>query len=214
MASRKSRRRKRKAAGRRKAAARAVQQQAVSEAPPSPTAGRAASSVRQIILFCVLFAVYLTALFYVLQNRFVILGFIEPHTAVIARISDRIFNLLGTRTVAAGTIVRAQSFAIDIRNNCNGVFVSAIYLAAVLAYPASWKSRGWGIIMGIPIIYLINLARVVTLFYVGIYFPRFFDKTHVLIWQSLVIFFALLVWIFWVERFTGAPAGEKNMVRG
>jgi exosortase H (IPTLxxWG-CTERM-specific) len=161
----------------------------------------------------VLFAVYLIVLFLVLQNDRVVLKFVEPHTRLIARISKQIFGLLGTDAVATGTIVRSKDFAIDIRNNCNGVFVSAIFLAAVLAYPSSWKSRGLGVLIGIPAIYLINLARVITLFYVGIYFPRFFERTHVLIWQSLVIFFALLIWMFWIERFTNAPGPEKNMVR-
>ncbi|MCZ7625613.1 MAG: hypothetical protein M5R38_07025 [Candidatus Methylomirabilis sp.] len=50
-----------------------------------------------------------------------------------------------------------------------------------------------------------NLIRVVSLMYIGRYFPSFFETAHLLIWQSVIIFCALLIWLYWTVRFVSAP---------
>ena len=47
----------------------------------------------------------------------------------------------------------------------------------------------------------INMARIVSLYYIGIWWPHFFQVAHGYVWQSLVILFAMVLWIFWAERF-------------
>ena len=49
------------------------------------------------------------------------------------------------------------------------------------------------------------LIRVVALFLTGIYFPKLFDASHTVVWQTLVILSGVLLWIFWANRFA-APA--------
>ena len=49
--------------------------------------------------------------------------------------------------------------------------------------------------LGTVIIQAVNLIRVVALFLTGAYMPSFFDSSHTLVWQSVVILVALLVWI-------------------
>ena len=96
----------------------------------------------------------------------------------------------------------------NIRNGCNGVEAMLIFLAAVLAFPASWKSRLTGLALGIVAIQLVNLVRVVALFLTGVYFPRIFDTSHTVIWQTIVILFGVLLWIFWANRFAAPPPAE------
>jgi exosortase/archaeosortase family protein len=81
----------------------------------------------------------------------------------------------------------------------------AIYLSAVLAYPSRAKEKLKGFALGTSVILSLNLIRVVSLMYIGRYFPSFFEAAHLLIWQSLIIFAALLAWIYWTERFVRAP---------
>ncbi len=82
-----------------------------------------------------------------------------------------------------------------------------IFLAAVLAFPASWKARFVGLGIGIVAIQLVNLIRVVALFFTGAYFPSFFDSSHTVVWQTLVILSGVLLWIFWANRFAAPVAG-------
>jgi exosortase/archaeosortase family protein len=104
-----------------------------------------------------------------------------------------------------GTAIRNHAFAVNIKNGCNGVETMIIFLAAVLAFPATFKSRAIGLGLGLVAIQLINLVRVVALFLTGAYFPKFFDSSHTVVWQTIVILFGVFLWIFWANRFA-APA--------
>jgi hypothetical protein len=53
-----------------------------------------------------------------------------------------------------------------------------------------------------------SIVRVVALFLTGVYFPGIFESSHTVIWQTMVILFGVLLWIFWANRFAtpAAPA--------
>ena len=161
---------------------------------------------RRELTFLVLFAVLLGGGFALISLNWVNDHAIEPLTGGIARVSGAVLNVLGQRVTMAGTVIRSPRFAVNIRNGCNGVEAMLIFLAAVLAFPASWKSRLTGLGLGIVAIQVVNLIRVVVLFLTGVYFPRIFDTSHTVIWQTIVILFGVMLWIFWANRFAAPPA--------
>ena len=150
------------------------------------------------------FLVVLAGSFLLLSWRPVNDGLVEPFTAGVARASGVALRLVGEDIVRTGTVLRSPSFAVNIRNGCNGVEAMVILLAAIVAYPAPWRARAIGLALGIVVIQLVNLVRVVALFLTGAYMPRFFDSSHTLVWQTVVILVALLVWVFWAKRFAHA----------
>ncbi len=161
---------------------------------------------RRELQFLILFVVLLGGGFSLISLNWVNDHVIEPFTGGIAHASGATLNLLGQNVTQTGTVLRNARFAVNIRNGCNGVEAMLIFLAAVLAFPASWKSRLTGLTLGIVAIQAVNLIRVVALFLTGIYFPRIFDTSHTVIWQTIVILFGVLLWIFWANRFaTPAP---------
>jgi exosortase/archaeosortase family protein len=50
---------------------------------------------------------------------------------------------------------------------CNGIEAMLVLVAGMLAYPATWRQRAAGIAIGAMAIRALNLARVVSLFYLG-----------------------------------------------
>lgn len=164
---------------------------------------------RRELTFLVLFVVLLGGGFTLISLNWVNDHVIEPFTAGIARTSGAVLRGLGQPVTMQGTVIRSPRFAVNIRNGCNGVEAMLIFLAAVLAFPASWKSRLMGLGLGILAIQAVNLVRVVALFLTGVYFPRIFDTSHTVIWQTVVILFGVLLWIFWANRFT-APAAPAE----
>ncbi len=163
---------------------------------------------RREIRFLVLFLVLLGAGFALVSINWVNDHAVEPFTAGIARVSGGVLNVMGQHTTLEGTVIRNRRFAVNIRNGCNGVETMLIFLAAVLAFPASWRARLLGLGFGIVGIQLVNLVRVVALFLTGAYLPKLFDTSHTVIWQTLVILFGVLVWVYWANRFAadGEPA--------
>ncbi len=161
---------------------------------------------RREITFLVLFLAVLGGSFALISLNWVNDHVIEPFTADVARASGAGLNLLGQQVTLQGTIIQGHRFAVNIRNGCNGVEAMLIYLAAVLAFPASWRARLLGLGLGVVAIQLVNLVRVIALYLTGVYFPKIFDASHTVIWQSIVILFGVLLWILWANRWaTPAP---------
>jgi exosortase H (IPTLxxWG-CTERM-specific) len=176
--------------------------------PPSgqPPAGKPAGLRRREVTFLVLFALLLGGGFSLISLNWVNDQVIEPFTGGVARASGVALDLLGQDVQRQGTIIRNRLFAVNIRNGCNGVEAMLIFLAAVLAFPAPWRARLAGLALGIVAIQLVNLVRVVALFLTGAYFPSLFDTSHTVIWQTVVILFSVVLWIFWASRLSpGRP---------
>jgi exosortase H (IPTLxxWG-CTERM-specific) len=184
---------------------RAPQPAPSAHAPQAPQANAAEPGSfwrqhRREITFLVLFLVVLGGSFALISLNWVNDHVIEPFTAGVARASGAGLNLLGQQVTLEGTIIQGHRFAVNIRNGCNGVEAMLIYLAAVLAFPASWRARLFGLGLGVVAIQLVNLVRVIALYLTGVYFPKIFDASHTVIWQSIVILFGVLLWILWANR--------------
>lgn len=144
--------------------------------------------------------------FYTLLRTSVMREFVgEPLAMAFAAIGGFVLNLLTLKATTSGTVLAVEGFAARIDDVCTGIFVVAIYLSAVLAYPSRPKEKLKGLLLGASAILGANLIRVVSLMFIGRYFPSFFETAHLLIWQSVIIFFALLVWFYWTVRFVSAP---------
>lgn len=165
---------------------------------------------RQEILFISLFVGILATGFTLISWTPVNDNVIEPFTGLVAKASGWTLSAIGQDTHMSGTVIRNDKFAVNIENGCNGVETLIIFLAAVLAFPAPWKARILGLVLGFAAIQGVNLVRVVSLFLTGAYFPEFFDSSHTVVWQSIVILFGVLLWIFWANRFALPPAPENS----
>lgn len=159
------------------------------------------SLVRAYITFFVCIVAFYTLLRTDVAREFI--G--QPLAMAFTSIGGFILNLLSLKATASGTILSVEGFTARIDDVCTGIFVVAIYLSAVLAYPSQVKEKLKGLLIGASAILSLNLVRVVSLMFIGRYFPSFFETAHLLIWQSVVIFFALLVWLYWTVRFVSAP---------
>lgn len=163
---------------------------------------------RRELKFLIVFALLLGGGFTLISLNWVNNHVIEPFTGGIAKVSGVTLDLIGQDVTMQGSMIRNATFAVNIKNGCNGVEAMLIFLAAVLAFPAPWKSRLTGLVLGILAIQIVNLIRVVALFLTGVYFPKIFDTSHTVIWQTVVILFGVLLWIFWANRFATPPPAE------
>lgn len=128
-------------------------------------------------------------------------GLIKPYTELLAKAVAAIINLFGAGATADGSLVSSPSFSINIAMGCDGVEASSLFLAGVLAFPTSWRARLIGLALGLPLIHAINLARLVGLYYAGVFMPSVVDEVHVYVAQTIVIFLSTAILIFWLDRF-------------
>lgn len=79
----------------------------------------------------------------------------------------------------------------------------ALYISALLSFPAGWKYKFAGFFGGIAILFTLNIVRIVSLFLTRVYFPIFFEIMHVDVWQAGFVIFAislLACWLIWVIK--------------
>lgn len=118
-----------------------------------------------------------------------------------ADVSAALLCIFGTPARADGISVRSSSpaFGLTVAQGCDAIQPAILFLCAVLASPVAFKAKWPGILVGVPLLLLLNQARIVTLFYVGAYRPKLFNIMHIDVWQALFIGIALLFWLFWVS---------------
>jgi len=135
---------------------------------------------------------------------------IVPFTAWIASASGSILSALGEQATVQGTVIHSGSFSVNIENGCNGVETALLLAAAVLAFPAGWRQRLTGFLLGFLGIQVLNLIRVVSLVWIGRHRPALFDSSHTVIWQSAVVLFGVLIFLFWASRQRPRPANAEE----
>ncbi len=118
---------------------------------------------------------------------------------VTAQVAAWFLHVLGVGGRAEGTMLVSSYCVFEIIGECTAYYPCVIYTAAVLAYPCRWSRRLMGIALGIPALLLINQSRLVSLCYVYRLSHENFETIHVLVWQSLIIFFTVMLWILWVS---------------
>ena len=133
--------------------------------------------------------------------------FVDAVSRWTAASAAQALNALGASVVNTGTVVGSSSFAYSIVAECTAIGPTILFVGAVLAYPASWRSRALGIVMGVVLLSALNLVRLVSLFYIGVYFPNYLPMAHYLVWQAAIIIFAILLWLWWADRLTGRAHG-------
>jgi len=163
---------------------------------------------RPEIRFLVLFLVFLGVSFTVVALQPVNDSVVVPYTTLVARMAAVVLGVLGEDISVRGCELVSPRFAVTIYNGCNGLITSLIFVAGVLAFPARWRARAIGVAVGLVLIQIINLVRIVSLFYIGMFLPHLFNEAHVFVWQSVVILSGVALWIYWAHRF-GAPARRQ-----
>ena len=157
-----------------------------------------------ITLQLALFAVELTA---PVQQHLVL-----PWTALLTRVCVAIVTQFDGNAAAMGKVLwnPASGFGVSIEPGCNGVEACIILFAAIVAFPSTWKHRAWGLGLGFVAVQLLNVVRVISLFYLGQWNLDLFKVAHEFLWQGLIMLDVLVVWLLWVRANPSPMAGAAR----
>lgn len=171
--------------------------------------------------FFITFLVLLAVLFAVELTPWAQAYFVVPWTNALAAISTAIITLFDPHVVASGKVIRSltNGFAVSIEAGCNGVEATLVLCAAILAFPAPWRHKLAGLAVGIVAVQLLNVVRVISLFYIGQWDFAVFEWAHQYVWQALIMLDVLIVWLIWVRRVPAAddappPAAPPALAAG
>ncbi len=132
----------------------------------------------------------------------------EVATHANAWLSAGALRVLGAEARSEGSQVDSSLFDFNIIFECTAVYPMALFVAAVLAYPAPWRPKLLGIALGLPALVFLNLVRIVSLIYIGHWYRPAFETAHLLVWQSLIVFLTVLLWVLWASLVVGRDASR------
>jgi len=105
---------------------------------------------------------------------------------------------------AASNRLSSPRAVLEIVRFCDGSGVLFLVTAAVLAFPASWRDRVLGVLLGAALVYALNLLRLGGLYFIAAYRHAWFQALHTYFVPTLMIVLVALFYLGWLARV--APA--------
>lgn len=127
---------------------------------------------------------------------------IIPWTQGIAFLSGKIMQTFDFNVLISNDMLHSArtGFAVVIRAGCNGIEAAIILIAAMLAFPhATLKQRFIGISIGFLTVQSLNILRIISLYYLGLWNKTFFEWAHLYVWEVLIMLDVLIVFLIWLR---------------
>jgi exosortase H (IPTLxxWG-CTERM-specific) len=156
--------------------------------------------------FITIFVLVLVSLFTLEMLNPVQEHVITPFTGILASISAGIILPFDDSVIAYGKVLQFghSGFAVSIEAGCNGVEATIVLIAAVIAFPAPWRARLAAIALGFLAVQFMNLARIISLFYLGDWNMTLFSWVHLYLWPALIMLDVLIVFVVYLRYLSHA----------
>ena len=162
------------------------------------------------VFFLLLLTLFTVELLNPVQEQLIL-----PFTGALASISANLIQPFDSSVIAHGKILQFgdNGFAVSIEAGCNGVEATIVLIAAVVAFPAPWKTRLAAILLGFLAIQALNILRIISLFYLGNWNLEIFTWVHLYLWPVLIMLDVLVVFVLYL-RHLSAPARNEALASG
>jgi exosortase family protein XrtM len=86
---------------------------------------------------------------------------------------------------------------LEIVRGCDGAGVLFLVVSAIVAFPSTGRRKLTGLLLGIGLIYLINLLRISALYFIIAYQPVWFPLLHVYLAPTLMVLVGCCYFAWW-----------------
>jgi exosortase family protein XrtM len=150
------------------------------------------------IKFVVLFALFMgtfEASRGTAAERFLVEDFILKPTTALIRVIDPHDNVQ-----LSGRTISSTSSKLRVTRGCEGVEILLLLAAAILAFPASWRSRAQGLGLGFLVAYALSVSRLIALHFTLRYLPNAWEALHGFALPLAPIFVTMMYFMAWSAR--------------
>jgi exosortase/archaeosortase family protein len=111
-------------------------------------------------------------------------------------------NLLtpGVQAAASGYVLQAPGTRLNILNGCDGLEALFLLTAAFTVAPLDWRWRLAGAAVGVPVVFALNQARILALFYAFRSSPPLFDALHATVTPIAVVVLVCCYFYAWLAH--------------
>ena len=133
----------------------------------------------------------------------------REYLCFMAVVSGEVLRMTGMDATASETMLMGPGFSFVVVRGCDGLEMIALFVAAVLAFPASRRSKIIFALSGAVSLLIVNVIRIVSLAYADTYSPGLSEQLHLDVWPGVLIIAILSCWLMWARRVIRMP-GERD----
>tara|TARA_B100000963_G_scaffold337191_1_gene332956 strand:- start:17 stop:568 length:552 start_codon:yes stop_codon:yes gene_type:complete len=135
---------------------------------------------------------------------------------ILSQQSNFILNAIGfnATTEVEGKIVISKvlnynyNHGVWIGEPCNGVKIFGLFSIFIMCFKGNIKSKFWFIPIGIITIHFLNVFRIATLAVIAAINPFLLNFNHNVTFQIIIYGTMLLLWFFWIKKFSKIKTRE------
>jgi exosortase family protein XrtM len=153
---------------------------------------------RPVLLFVMKFGLLICAFYGLLATDYcdrLLYGYLRAN----AWLSNIALNCMGQNTQAFEVTIRSPVFAMALRRGCDAVEPTLLLCSAMLAFRCPLRQKFVGMIVGALLFQMLNVLRIVSLFWIGMHCPDLFNQIHMEIWPTIFIVIGALIFISWKD---------------
>lgn len=158
-------------------------------------------TVRARLLFVTKFVVAIVIVIALLSLTVVDEHVVRPFSVVQTKVAGAMLRAASQNVQAAGTLLIQKSYAVDVKNGCNGIEAIALLISALAAFPAPWRARLVAIVTGSLLVIAVNIVRIASLFVILRDYPKAFEFMHVVFWQIALFLLVIGFFVKWSSRY-------------
>lgn len=125
----------------------------------------------------------------------------DPLLGFQAEIAGFFINIMGYTPDIQGNELHDESgFSMSIAKGCDGIEATMLFLAAILVFPLSFRLKWPGLLVGLGILFVVNIIRLIILYWVGVNMSEAaFEFMH--LHGGLIMFtiISISIWMLWID---------------
>jgi exosortase/archaeosortase family protein len=106
-------------------------------------------------------------------------------------------TLVGIPCRIVGSNLEIAGANLEIIMDCTPIMATIMLWSAMIAFPARGNWRALGMLAGLMVLWLYNIARVLALALVLASHPRWFNLVHIYLWQTLTLGVVGVIFALW-----------------
>ena len=123
----------------------------------------------------------------------------------VASVSWRLASLFTPELRLNGVDIIGGEQLLAVTLECTALFPKGLFCVAVIAYPAGWRMRIVGLVMGIVGVAILNVVRIAGLALISLWIPSMFHFAHLVLMQWFLISCVAPLWLAWAVWTTKRP---------
>jgi exosortase/archaeosortase family protein len=146
-------------------------------------------------IFIFSFIINSSILYFIFSSDIIKEAIINQHI----RLISYLYGFFGLVPNIANNAIIVNKVYLFMIFECTGLPIYILFTSAILAFPTAKENKIKGLLAGIPILFLLNIVRLISVGFVAAFYASFLNLFHNIIWSSSYFLFFILGWVLWLN---------------